>query len=125
MDPFIIFALYKATAALDPSNRWAAVYAQIFFVFAITKTVKLWGLFRQHPSDILFLPLSIMFGYFHGLIKLYALFTLNMVCGPTLPTGGPFHSELTILFFVHRHHGAAEPMVMSMTSSVCSVHSGV
>lgn len=80
MDPFIIFALYKATAAWDPSTRWTAIYAQIFFVFAITKTVKLWGLFRRNPSDIMFLPLSIMFGYFHGLIKLYALLTLNMVC---------------------------------------------
>lgn len=38
------------------------------------------GLFRRNPSDIVFLPLSIAFGYFHGLIKLYALFTLNMVC---------------------------------------------
>lgn len=49
-------------------------------MFAFTKVVKLIGLFRRNPSDIVFLPLSIAFGYFHGLIKLYALFTLNMVC---------------------------------------------
>lgn len=49
-------------------------------MFAFTKVVKLIGLFRRNPSDIIFLPLSIAFGYFHGLIKLYALFTLNMVC---------------------------------------------
>lgn len=84
MDPFIIFALYKATAAWDPSSRWTAVYAQIFFVFAITKTVKLWGLLRHNPSDIMFLPLSILFGYFHGLIKLYAALTLNMVRRATI-----------------------------------------
>lgn len=99
MDPFIIFALYKATAAWDPSTRWAVVYAQIFFVFAITKTVKLWGLFKRNPSDILYLPLSILFGYFHGLIKLYALLTLNMVCdNESLHIG--CYNELTIPLFL-------------------------
>jgi hypothetical protein len=36
-------------------------------------------LFERNPSDIMFLPVSILFGYFLGLIKLYALVTLNMV----------------------------------------------
>lgn len=79
MDPFIIFALWKATANWDPTYRMVALWAHIIFVFGFTKTVKLWGLFRRNPSDIMFLPLSIVFGWFHGLIKLYALFTLNMV----------------------------------------------
>jgi len=48
-------------------------------MFAFTKVVKLVGLFVRNPSDIMFLPASILFGYFHGLIKLYALFTLKMV----------------------------------------------
>jgi hypothetical protein len=48
-------------------------------MFGFTKVVKLVGLFRRNPSDIMFLPVSILFGYFHGLIKLYALFTLNEV----------------------------------------------
>lgn len=80
MDPFIPFALWKATANFDPTTRQNLVIAQLVFVFGFTKIVKLWGLFRRNPSDILYLPLSIAFGYFHGLIKLYALFTLNMVC---------------------------------------------
>jgi hypothetical protein len=54
-------------------------WSQVIFLFAFTKVVKLVGLFRRQPSDIIYLPVSIMFGYFHGLIKLYALFTLNMV----------------------------------------------
>lgn len=49
-------------------------------MFAFTKVVKLMGLFMRNPIDIMYLPLSIVFGYFHGLIKLYALVTLNMVC---------------------------------------------
>ncbi|KAH8770891.1 polysaccharide synthase [Diaporthe sp. PMI_573] len=78
MDPFIIFSLWKATANWDPTSRQYAFWAQIIFVFGFTKVVKLVGLFMRNPSDIMFLPVSILFGYFHGLIKLYALITLNM-----------------------------------------------
>jgi len=46
-------------------------------MFCFTKVVKLVGLFRKNPRDIVYLPVSILFGYFHGLIKLYALFTLK------------------------------------------------
>lgn len=48
-------------------------------MFAFTKVVKLVGLFKRNPSDLMFLPVSILFGYFHGLIKLYALATLRIV----------------------------------------------
>jgi len=56
-------------------------------MFGFTKVVKLVGLFRKNPRDIVFLPVSIVFGYFHGLIKLWALFTLKKVnhwCSPSL-----------------------------------------
>ena len=49
-------------------------------MFGFTKVVKLVGLFRKNPSDLMFLPVSIVFGYFHGLIKLWALCTLKQVC---------------------------------------------
>lgn len=62
---------------MDTRQRW--FWAQFIYMFAFTKVVKLIGLFRRNPSDIIFLPVSIIFGYFHGLIKLYALLTLNMV----------------------------------------------
>jgi hypothetical protein len=52
-------------------------------MFAFTKVVKLIGLFVRNPSDVMFLPVSIVFGYFHGLIKLHALFTLKMVSSTT------------------------------------------
>lgn len=57
-------------------------------MFGFTKVVKLVGLFRKNPSDIIFLPVSIVFGYFHGLIKLWALCTLKQVCyeRPSSPT---------------------------------------
>lgn len=43
------------------------------------------GHFVRYPVDVFLLPISIMFGYFHGGIKVYACLTLNVVsCGPTL-----------------------------------------
>lgn len=78
MDPLIMYALWEGSANWNPTVRLYTWWANFMFVFVFTKTVKLWGLFKRNPSDILFLPLSIIFGYFHGLIKLYALFTLNM-----------------------------------------------
>lgn len=45
----------------------------------ITKYVKLHDLFVREPMDLVYLPVSIIFGYFHGLIKLHALFTLRQV----------------------------------------------
>lgn len=58
-------------------------------MFGFTKVVKLMGLFLRNPTDIIYLPVSILFGYFHGLIKLYALITLNMVCTPLIIRGCP------------------------------------
>jgi len=59
-------------------QRRYALIAQLVFMFAFTKVVKLVGLFRRNPYDIIFLPISVLFGYFHGFIKLYALLTLNV-----------------------------------------------
>ncbi|KAJ0322985.1 hypothetical protein Brms1b_001945 [Colletotrichum noveboracense] len=78
-DPLIIFALWKGTADWDMESRKQALWAQIIFVFGFTKVVKLMGLFCRNPSDLMFLPVSIVFGWGHGLIKLYALSTLKMV----------------------------------------------
>jgi len=61
-------------------------------MFCFVKVVKLIGLFRRNPSDVMFLPVSIIFGYFHGLIKIYALCTLNMV----RPTDGELIHRLRI-----------------------------
>jgi hypothetical protein len=77
-DPLILGLLYKVTEDLAPDSRFYAFAAQLTFM-AITKVVKLIGLFVREPSDLMYLPVSILFGYFHGLIKMYALFTLRIV----------------------------------------------
>lgn len=77
-DPLLLVSCWYATANWDLQNRQYAFWAQFVFMFAFTKVVKLMGLFIRNPSDIIFWPVSVVFGYFHGLIKLYALVTLNM-----------------------------------------------
>lgn len=86
-DPLIVYAGWRATQEWDPVSRNYAFWAQVVFLFGFTKVVKLVGLFLKNPSDLMFLPASILFGYFHGLIKLYALCTLRMTSWGSRPDG--------------------------------------
>ncbi|KAI0383570.1 glycosyltransferase family 2 protein [Hypomontagnella monticulosa] len=87
VDPLLLVSLWWGTEGLDLDVRQRWFWAQFIFMFAFTKVIKLVGLFRRNPSDIVFLPVSIIFGYFHGLIKLYALLTLNMTSWGSRPDG--------------------------------------
>ncbi|KAI0020078.1 polysaccharide synthase [Xylariomycetidae sp. FL0641] len=87
VDPLLLISLWWGTEGWDWETRQRLFWAQFIFMFAFTKVVKLIGLFRRQPSDILYLPVSIVFGYFHGLIKLYALVTLNMTSWGSRPDG--------------------------------------
>jgi cellulose synthase/poly-beta-1,6-N-acetylglucosamine synthase-like glycosyltransferase len=78
IDPLLLLACWKATVGWDQAHREYAFWAQFAFMFGFTKVVKLVGLFVRNPSDLVYLPVSIVFGYFHGLIKLWALVTLNV-----------------------------------------------
>ncbi len=82
VDPLLLLSCWWATADWDPSSRSYAFWTQVVFMFAFTKVIKLMGLFLRNPGDIKYLPISIIFGYLHGLIKLYALCTLKMVSQP-------------------------------------------
>ncbi|KUJ08688.1 glycosyltransferase family 2 protein [Mollisia scopiformis] len=70
-DPLIVYLTCKVFG-------WNAMIAQLIFMFVVVKTVKLVGLFKRNPMDIVYYPTSVVFGYFHGLIKLWALFTLRI-----------------------------------------------
>ncbi|KAG0651682.1 hypothetical protein D0Z07_1981 [Hyphodiscus hymeniophilus] len=78
VDPMILLLTYQATQQYSSAIQTYAVLGQMIWML-VTKYVKLHGLFIRNPSDLIFLPVSILFGYFHGLIKLYAAATLNMV----------------------------------------------
>jgi len=88
IDPLMLVTCWWATEDWKPADRRALLIAEIIFIFAFTKVVKLVGLFRKNPRDVVFLPVSILFGWFHGLIKLYALFTLKQVSARPTPSPG-------------------------------------
>lgn len=66
-----------------------------------TKTVKLWPHFYRHPDQMKFIPILIIFGYFHGFIKLYCLLTLHKVSEAQ-------RVSVPMLTWLSRHHGAVD-----------------
>ena len=80
---FTNFALFTDMALLYlvSTTSYADEYGVSFalkcmgaWIFA-SKLVKPYPHFRRNPVDLLFLPGYIFFGYYHSLLKLYALFT--------------------------------------------------
>lgn len=77
-DPFLFVAYHFASATWDSETRdLGFVILCIWWLF--TKVVKRIGLFRRNPWDLVYLPVSIIFGFLHGFIKIIALFTWNVV----------------------------------------------
>lgn len=83
-DLFIFFAWYQSALNWSADHRRYLCIALLCWTFIFSKTVKLWGHFFRYPVDVLFVPVYIAFGYFHGLIKLWGLFTLSEVYQPLL-----------------------------------------
>lgn len=77
-DMLLIFLCHKATEPWDRESHVLAMQALGVWMF-ISKFIKLLGHYIRYPVDILLLPVSILFGYFHGGIKIYAVLTLNVV----------------------------------------------
>ncbi|KAF2665789.1 hypothetical protein BT63DRAFT_377929, partial [Microthyrium microscopicum] len=46
----------------------------------LTKVIKLIPHLTRYPSDLKYLPAAILFAYFHGLLNVYALLTLQNTC---------------------------------------------
>jgi cellulose synthase/poly-beta-1,6-N-acetylglucosamine synthase-like glycosyltransferase len=71
VDPLLVYLLTRsAFYSAHPYALWALV-AWIL----VSKTVKVFDYFRRHPQDIICFPVYLLFGYFHSLIKLWALLT--------------------------------------------------
>lgn len=77
-DPFLFVAYNFASATWNSDIRKRG-WIVLAVWYLMTKIVKRIGLFRRNPWDIMYLPLSIFFGFAHGIIKLIALFTWNVV----------------------------------------------
>jgi hypothetical protein len=76
---FVNFALFYDFALVYyfRQTTWASPSATAYLLIWIfaTKLVKLIPYLFRHPKYVIFLPGYYAFGYFHSLIKLYALFT--------------------------------------------------
>ncbi|KAI4214436.1 MAG: hypothetical protein L6R36_009426 [Xanthoria steineri] len=60
-----------------PSTRTSAYILLVAWII-FSKTVKLIPYFYHHPTDLRFLPAIFLFGYGHGLIRLWSFCTLFM-----------------------------------------------
>jgi hypothetical protein len=76
VDGLLSFLLYSTVKG--ESSWYQTVTFMIFGLWILfTKSVKLVPHFRRHPSDLKFLPVSILFSYLHGILNVYALCTLT------------------------------------------------
>lgn len=80
-DLVIFFLAYKATDGLPSDTRRSILVSLGVWIFVIAKTIKLYGHWIRYPGDLLWLPISILFGHVHGFIKLAGLMTLSAVSG--------------------------------------------
>lgn len=77
-DLLLVLLCHKATESWKPESAALAMRSLWVWMF-VSKFIKLLGHYIRYPVDILLLPVSILFGYFHGIIKVYAVLTLNVV----------------------------------------------
>ncbi|RDH35685.1 nucleotide-diphospho-sugar transferase [Aspergillus welwitschiae] len=76
-DLLLLILCHKATVSWDNDTHALAMQALGLWMF-ISKFIKLLGHYIRYPVDVILLPVSILFGYFHGAIKIYAVLTLNV-----------------------------------------------
>ncbi|KAK2740446.1 hypothetical protein FQN57_006073 [Myotisia sp. PD_48] len=76
-DLCLIAFCWKGSEPWEPASRTLLMQMLLLWMF-VSKFIKLMGHYIRYPSDFLLLPVSVLFGYFHGLIKLYAACTLNV-----------------------------------------------
>ena len=97
LDPTLAYWLYHGLDAAQP-NAFGISPSMGLAIFGIwlllTKTVKLWPYFLKYPADLVFLPAQLIFGYLHGLIKIYTLLTLHKTTW-----GGEWPSRLASKLF--------------------------
>ncbi|KAL5119796.1 hypothetical protein ACEQ8H_002402 [Pleosporales sp. CAS-2024a] len=62
----------------DTTNWQRCVFWCLFLAhFGFAKTIKLVPHLLRNPGDVRFIPVSVLFGYFHNLIKLYGCITVT------------------------------------------------
>ncbi|KAF2454640.1 glycosyltransferase like family 2-domain-containing protein [Lineolata rhizophorae] len=75
-DALITYFLWAALSHHSTKTQWTcfSLYGAVWFT---ARWIKLCGHWIRYPGDLIYLPLSILFGYAHGAIKIWAFLTLN------------------------------------------------
>ncbi|KAI3398070.1 hypothetical protein diail_9934 [Diaporthe ilicicola] len=73
-DPLLVWTLMHTSFYLESSKPSLLVALMVVWILA-SKMVKVTAHFRNHPSDLVWLPAYIAFAYCHSFIKLYCLVT--------------------------------------------------
>jgi hypothetical protein len=77
-DPLLFWSCYESTLSFEGYVKISLRIA--FFIWWLAaKNIKLVGLYKRNIWDIRFIPVSILFTYFHSFIKAQAFFTLSEV----------------------------------------------
>lgn len=77
-DLLLVWLCHKASVGWGEVSHDRAMTSLYLWMFT-SKWIKLLGHYIRYPVDVFLLPVSILFGYFHGAIKMYAVMTLNVV----------------------------------------------
>ena len=77
-DVALVWLLWLGTAEWPHGQAIKAMYMLVAWMI-FSKFIKLITHFVRYPVDVFLWPVSILFGWFHGLIKYYALATLSEV----------------------------------------------
>ncbi|KAK3168384.1 hypothetical protein OEA41_004831 [Lepraria neglecta] len=81
-DCLLLYLYFISTELWSPESQLLGLAALLSWML-MSKFVKLLGHYIRYPVDLLFLPISIIFGYLHGLIKAKAMLSLNVTAWGT------------------------------------------
>lgn len=73
--------LYWGTLEWSMADRQMA-YSALAVFMTFSKFIKLVTHFVRYPVDIFLWPVSVLFGWYHGVIKWHAMFTVTEVSRP-------------------------------------------
>lgn len=117
-DCLILYFFFLGTKKWDCDARNIGLTLLLSWMFA-SKFIKLLGHYIRYPVDFLLLPVSIIFGYLHGLIKAEAMLSLNVVCGtctlPILSRRPTLAVQQRLTLSDYRQHGVLEMALMKTT----------
>jgi hypothetical protein len=76
----LAYVWWLATSDMSQQPRLAARTLMYLWIFIVCRLIKYVEHFVRYPSDLVYVPLVPLFGYFHSVcIKAYAAVTLNVV----------------------------------------------